>query len=205
MISTDLRVRLHASTANERCVLWLDVSLSLSYHPSTGYTGALLHGCTHRQRSALRRQLCACSSLGSHPLLIPVLLISMKQQIIGDQAQGLWRDLMTVETESGLTGAPVIGARSFQASSLTDQDIESVTRRALGIVQIAAAAGAHAKALLVLIQSIQESLKEVDRATIPTNKEHIQKAGRILLERLKSLAQTTQVKIPRANNTSDPR
>ncbi len=75
MISTDLRVRLHASTTNERCVLWLDVSLSLSYHPSTGYTGALLHGCTHRQRSALRRQLCACSSLGSHPLLIPVLLI----------------------------------------------------------------------------------------------------------------------------------
>ena len=152
-----------------------------------------MHGCTHRQRDDLRRQLCAFAPLGSQPLLIPVLLISMKQKIVGEQVQELWDGLMEVETESGLTGAPLIGAHPYSASSLTEQNIDYVTRQALGIVQIAAASGMHSKALLILIQSIQDSIKEVNVVTVPANKEHIHKAGRILSERLTFVAQTTQI------------
>lgn len=174
-------------------VLWLTASLSISYYPSKGNTRALLHGCTHSQRDALRGQLRAFSSLAPHPLLIPLLLITMKKQLIDNQEQQLWKSLVDIETQSGLTGAPAIGARSHSASLLIDQNIEIVTRRALGIVQIATYAGTHAKSLLVMIQSIQESVNKVNAATSHPHKDCIEKAGLILSERLTFLAQTTQV------------
>lgn len=174
-------------------VLWLTVSLSLSYCPSKGNTRALLFGCTRSQRAALREQLRAFSSLASHPLLIPVLLINMKQRLIADQERRLWARLVDVETKSGLTGAPAIGTKFLPVSSLTDQNIDFVTRRALGIVQIATYARTHAQALLVIFQSIQESMNKVNAATPHPNKARIEKAGLILSERLTFLAQTTQV------------
>ena len=174
-------------------VLWLNVCLSLSYCPSKGKTRALLHGCTHSQRDTIRRQLRAFSSLALHPLLIPVLFIAMKQRLIRDQEQRLWANLVNVETKSGLTGAPAIAARLLPATSLIDQNIDFVTRRALGIVQLATYAASHAKALFVVIQSIQESVKQVNAATSHPNKDQIEEAGLILSERLMFLAQTTQV------------
>ena len=117
----------------------------------------------------------------------------MKQHLIGEEESKLWTSLVDVETRSGLTGAPRMDTHPHSGSQLTEYNIEVVTIRALGVVQIATYAETHAKALLVMIEAIMESIKSVTEATPHPNKTNIEKAGSLLSERLVFLAHKTRV------------
>jgi hypothetical protein len=171
----------------------MDASLSMYYSPSKSHTRAYLHGCSEPQRFFIQQQLRAFSSIASHPLLLPVILVAMKQHLIGEEESKLWTSLVDVETRSGLTGAPRMDTHPHSGSQLTEYNIEVVTIRALGVVQIATYAETHAKALLVMIEAIMESIKSVTEATPHPNKTNIEKAGSLLSERLVFLAHKTRV------------
>jgi hypothetical protein len=171
----------------------MDASLSMYYSPSKSHTRAYLHGCSEPQIFFIQQQLRALSSIASHPLLLPVILVAMKQHLIGEQESKLWTSLVDVETRSGLTGAPRMDTHPQPGSQLTEYNIEVVTIRALGVVQIATYAETHAKALLVMIEAIIESIKSVTEVTPHPNKTNIEKAGSLLSEQLVFLAHKTRV------------
>lgn len=163
------------------------------YSPSQNHTRAYLHGCSEQQRIFIQQQLQAFSSIASHPLLLPVILVTIKQHLISEQETGLWENLVDVETSSGLTGAPRIDTYPQVGTQLIEYNIEVMTRHALGVVQIATYAETHAKALLVMIDAILESIKSVTKVTPDPNKTSIEKAGSLLSERLVFLAHKTRV------------
>jgi hypothetical protein len=174
-------------------VIWMDASLSMYYSPSKSHTRAYLHGCSEPQILFIQQQLRAFSSIASHPLLLPVILVAMKQHLIGEQESRLWTSLVDVETRSGLTGAPRMDTHPRPGNQLTEYNIEIVTMRALGVVQIATYAETHAKALLVMIEAIMESIKSVTEVTPHPNKTNVEKAGSLLSEQLVFLAHKTRV------------
>ena len=124
----------------------MNISLSLSYDPSTGMTYGLLLGCSDIQQAFINEQIKTLATLAIHPLLLPVLFSAHQQQLLNRERKELWVSLLKVETESGQTGTPVINSHTFQMMS---QDYGRVTERVLGVIQIASAWESYSKALIM--------------------------------------------------------
>lgn len=191
MVVAGLTMRL-----SSRGILELDISVSISYQPSTGAVNAFLHGCTSEQQTEVGEQLRYLSILTGNPLLLPIILAEMKMDAIKELEQKLWGDLLSVETRSGQTGAPALNAWDNQQND-GSTDWEKLAVDALSVMQIAPLAEDHAQALLVTIEEIKKMLDRLDNATQLGRGDYIRQSGHMLSEKLRFLSHGTQVTMSR--------
>jgi hypothetical protein len=173
-----------------RGILALNISLSLSHDPSTGMTSGLLLGCSDIQQAFIYEQIRTLATLASHPLLLPVLFSAHQHQLLNRERKKLWVSLLKVETESGQTGAPVIGSHMFQKKS---KDYGRITKNVLGVIQIASAWESYSKALILGIDTIQENLVYLSDMTTDSRKTAVKATATILTEWLISVRHKSNV------------
>lgn len=183
-------------------IIGLDVCASVSYQPKTGTVIALLQGCCEDEQNEVRAQLASLSSLGSHPLLLPLVLVTLRREIIHQEGRELWVRLLDMETRSGQTGAPAIRDQlpTFEnddpqssAANISDMDFQSLIRGVLGVLQRVTYAETQTNALLLTIEAMSRSVAAVSDATETPRKESITSAGAIISQRLQLLEQQTRV------------
>jgi hypothetical protein len=145
-----------------RGIIAMNIALSISYNASSGLTCALLLGCSDIQEAFVSEQIKAYSALASHPLLLPILLTTYQLRLLRRETKRLWRRLLKVETESKQTGAPVINSRFHPKKRI---DYDSITKDVLGVIQLTVSWESYTQALLLGIESIQESISYIDAKT----------------------------------------
>jgi hypothetical protein len=168
----------------------MNTSLSISHDPGSGLTCALLLGCSDVQQASIREQIKTYSLLASHPLLLPILLTGYQRGLLAIETTRLWNELVDVETESGQTGAPVING---PLSPRKRTDYKSVTIRILGVIQLGVAWESYVRALLLGIESIQESICYINSVTLDPRKKVVETATVALTERLTFLSHKSNV------------
>lgn len=173
-------------------IFLLDAALSMSFSPNDCCSRAYLWGCETQQRNFIITQLQVCRELASHPLLLPVILVEMHKNIIATECRKLWYRLVKIETQSGLTGAPLMGTDPHVGKHLTEDNIHSVTIGALGIVQIATAGQRHVKSLLPMISAVESSIVSINDLATSSTKTRTKTVGSILLEKLSFVKHQTQ-------------
>jgi hypothetical protein len=89
--------------APNRGVLGQDLSLSLSYCPSTDVTCALLLGHSEKQMAFVKDQIICFASLANHPALIPTLICTYRRYLLRELVDEQFHNLYAVEAESGQT------------------------------------------------------------------------------------------------------
>jgi hypothetical protein len=162
-----------------RGVVALNIKLSISHDPKAGRTCGILLGCSNAQISFIVEQLKMCSSLAWHPLFLPCILTSHQHELLSDETERLWKQLLRVETISGQTGAPVIGA--FQDDVPTFQDNQ---KSILGVVQLAAAWESHTNALLLAADVIKDELSQIKKISPNSRESAVDGVTRMLTEYL---------------------
>lgn len=173
-----------------RGILAMNIALSISHDPGNGMTCGLLLGCSDIQQAFIHEQIKTHAMLASHPLLLPILFTAHQQQPLNRERKRLWVSLLKVETASGQTRAPAIGSHLFPEES---QDYGKITKSVLGIIQIASAWESYSKALLLGIESIQESLKHINNNTPDTRKDILEASTAIFIEWLTSVSHKSKV------------
>jgi len=116
----------------------------------------------------------------------------MKERIIAVERDRLWKNLVSVETKSGLTGAPLVGTNPLPGGWLRERNAEFVTIQALGVVQIATSAVMHAKGLLLILNAIKGSIESISKLAQQPAKGQIEQIGSVLLEKLILLEHRTR-------------
>jgi hypothetical protein len=168
----------------------MNISLSLSYNPSTCMTNGLLLGCSDIQQAFVHEQIKTLATLASHPLLLPVLFSAHQLQLLNRERKQLWVSLLKVETESGQTGAPVINSNIFPKKS---KNYGRITKHVLGVVQIASAWESYSKALILGIDSIQDNLIYLNDLTTGPRKATVKAVATVLTEWLTSVRHKSNV------------
>ena len=112
------------------------------------------------------------------------MLVEIHKNIIATECSKMWYRLVKIETQSGLTGAPLIGTNPYAGKPLNEDNIHTVTIGALGIVQAATAGQRHAKSLLPMINAIESSIVSINTLATSSTKSTIEMVGSILLEKL---------------------
>lgn len=160
----------------------MNIALSISHDPGTGKTSALLLGCSDLQQAFIREQIKTLGGLVSHPLLLPVLFSAHQEQLLNREKDRLWVLLLEVETDSGQTGAPALG---IYRSSIDAQDYDNITKRVLGVIQLASSWEMRTKELILGLEAIQESLDHLATITPEARKAALQESSGVLLEWLR--------------------
>ena len=95
---------------------------------------------------------------------------------------------------TGVTGAPIIGDQHQPSADLREKkDVNEITKKIIGLIQLATAAEKHAKTLLTVLEALQSCIH-----TIPSRgpqHETMKKTGQMLLKRLGFIAQKTEILI----------
>ena len=173
-----------------RGILAMNIALSISYDPNSGLSSALLLGCSDTQQSFVREQLKTNYALADHPLILPILFTTYQRRLLNKERKRLWVSLLEVETQSGRTGAPAIGSRVPQDQL---RDYESITNGVLGIIQLTAAWESYTKALLLGIESIQESITYNSAKAPVSRKAKVEAAAVVLSEWLTFVSHKSNV------------
>ena len=168
----------------------MNISLSLSYEPTSGMTYGLLLGCSDFQQAFILEQIRTLAAHAIHPMLLPVLFSAHQQQLLNRERKRLWVSLLKVETESGQTGAPVINTHIFQ-NKLRDYD--HITKCVLGVIQIASAWESYSKALILGIDTVQESLIHLECVVLGLKKAKVEAASATFKEWLTSVRHMSNV------------
>lgn len=174
----------------------MNISLSISHDTSSGLTCALLYGCSDVQQAFIQEQVKACAPLASHPLLLPALLTGYQRGLLGKETKRLWNQLVDVETESGQTGAPVVDGmcrRWPDPPSKSRIDYKSVTIGILGVIQLGVTWESYIRALLLGIETIQDSISHISTVTPAMRKKAVETTAATLTERLTFLSHKSNV------------
>ena len=174
-------------------ILNLDLSLSISYDSSRGWTCALLNGCSTTQQASIQRQITEWAALANHPLLLPIILATMKRQTIADENSLLWNILVDVETRSGVNEAPALIALHPPRERSEERNFENITKDALVVIQRASYVETHTKSLLLFLEAMKDIILEIN-ATVPEErKRDMEMAGSLLSERMEFITHKTRV------------
>lgn len=178
-----------------RGIVAVDFKLSISHNPKTGQTYGLLLGCAHLQMAFLVEELKKCSLFAWHPLLLPCLLTSHHQELLGNETQNLWSRLIGIETISGQTGAPAIGAPVIGAlrAIRNEGDFLDMIKGILGVVQLTAAWQSHANGVILSIEVIKDGLFWIKDITPGSRKTAIDAVTQTLVEYLQLLSHMSKV------------
>jgi hypothetical protein len=126
--------------------------------------------------------------LAWHPLLLPCLLTNNHQDILNEETQSLWEQLINVETVSGQTGAPAVDSFISEEVPFTD-----TMKGILGVVQLTAAWQSHGNGVLLTVNAIEKFLYQVHTMTPKLRKKKVNAVNNMLLEYIQLLAQRTKV------------
>jgi hypothetical protein len=154
----------------------------------TSRTCGILLGCSDAQVAFIAEQLSTCSSLAWHPLFLPCLLTSQQYEVLNDETERLWMQLLQVETISGQTGAPVISSLRDDTSSLS-----SGVKSILGVVQLASAWESHTNALLLAADAIQDELLRIKEKSPESRKSKVDSVTEMLTEYLQLAVHKSKV------------
>ena len=173
-----------------RGIIAINIALSMSYDPNTGLTCGLLHGYSNAQQAFVCEQVKIFSAIASHPLLLPVLFSAYLRQFLRIERDRLWDRLLRVETQSGQTGAPVLGVTLRRHES---DSYNNIILGAMEIIQLASAWESYTEALLLSIDSIQECIGHVKAIIPPERSKTIQITTDILTDRLAFIGHKSKV------------
>jgi hypothetical protein len=140
----------------------MNIAVSISHEPVSGLTCALLLGCSPLQAEFIHRQVREYAVLASHPLLLPTLFTGYQRRLLNFETSELWRKLLEVESKSGQTGAPAINSHLYVSQGV---DYNTITIGVLEIIQLTSAWESYTQALLLGIESIQESIGYINAVT----------------------------------------
>ena len=173
-----------------RGIIAINIALSMSHDPCTGLTCGLLHGYSSAQQAFVCEQMRNFSAIASHPLLLPVLFSTYLRQLLRNESDRLWDRLLQVETQSGQTGAPVLGVTLRRHES---DSYDNIILGAMEILQLASAWEGYTEVLLLIIDSIQECIGHVKAITPPERSTTVQITADILTERLTFISHKSKV------------
>ncbi|KAK4161188.1 hypothetical protein QBC43DRAFT_100637 [Cladorrhinum sp. PSN259] len=183
---------------SSRGVLESDMTVSIAYHSATRTVNAFLHGCTSDQQEEVVRQLKTFSPLARHPLLLPVILTEMRLDEIKEWRERMWRFLLHVETRSGQTGAPTLGALLRPAmKDKSEEDWGKLAVDALTVMQVAATMEDHANGLQLILTEISGVLHDLEHEVQPEGEKCILQSGRMLSEKIRFLSHDVSINISR--------
>jgi hypothetical protein len=168
-----------------RGILAIDLALSLSHCPKTRVTYALLLGRSERQAAFIQQQIQQLAQIAHHPAFLPTLVCTYHRTLLQRLCDRANNDLFNVETDSGQTWAPVYD--EFGLLPQGNCDDAEITKRALGVIQMATAWEAYVKAVLSDVESLQEFIEHVNTLTPTARKDVVRAEGEILDERLRFL------------------
>jgi len=168
-----------------RGILAIDLALSLSHCPKTGATYALLLGRSERQAAFIKQQIQELATIAHHPAFLPTLVCTYHRTLLQRLSDHAMNELLSVETDSGQTWAPVYD--EFGLHPPGNCDDANITKRALGVIQMATAWESYAKAMLSDVESIQEFVAHVNTLTPVRRRDVVRAEGEILDERLRFL------------------
>jgi hypothetical protein len=168
-----------------RGILAIDLALSLSHCPKTGATYALLLGRSERQAAFIKQQIQELATIAHHPAFLPTLVCTYHRTLLQRLSDQAMNELFSVETDSGQTWAPVYD--EFGLHPQGNCDDANITKRALGVIQMATAWESYAKAMLSDVESIQEFVAHVNTLTPMRRRDVVRAEGKILDERLRFL------------------
>ncbi|KAH9886099.1 hypothetical protein F4778DRAFT_759022 [Xylariomycetidae sp. FL2044] len=134
------------------------ISLSLSYTPSTGTTNAVLIGSTPSEALAwLEDDIHHLSHLAPHPFLLPVLVCQRLAEAIRATVDDAFDHLHRVEMRSGQTSILTADERGrpVPRGRCDDPDLPL---EILGVPQLAAALAAYARAHRLTVASVRREL-----------------------------------------------
>ena len=171
-------------------ILPMDIALSVSHEPTSGLTCALLLGCSNLQAKFLRKEVKTYAMLAGHPLLLPTLLTGYQQQLLTRETAKSWDGLLKVETLSGQTGVPVADSHLYEND---DTSFDNITKGVLSVIQLTGTWESGTQALLLCIESVQESINYVSTVTPHQKEEFVTKIASILTERLIFLTHKSKV------------
>jgi len=130
--------------------------------------------------------------VSGHPLLLPVILVEMGMDALEAGERMLWTQLLDLEKQSGQTVARAVYLRGEETKRANVVDYGKLAVGVLGITQLTPSLRSHNDSLLLVIEEIDESMKQVSTVTPPPEKKYIEQAGEILSEKLRFLAQSTK-------------
>ncbi len=118
-------------------ILGMDIALSISYNHSIGTTTALLLGTSDVQTAFILHQLKKLAPLASHPLLLPTLITGYFRTILESYTGTLWRNLLGLEHEGGVSGVPLYDQDGpLPVVDAKDRDYDKITTSLLGLIQL---------------------------------------------------------------------
>ena len=164
-----------------RGILLMDLALSISHDLATGLTRGLLLGCSAKQQEFVIHELRNIGPLACHPLLLPVLITEYHRSLINRLGTDLWARLLSVETTSGQTGAPVMGADDVPRES---NDYDTLIKGALNVIQLSAAWETHTQTLLLGAETIQQNISRLNMLSQDYDARYIVDTSAALAERL---------------------
>jgi hypothetical protein len=170
----------------------MDIALSISYDHETGKTCALLLGCSDLQTAFIIRQLKSLAGLTSHPILLPTLMSGYFRSILETYTQTLWRNLLNLEHESGVTGVPLYD-RDGPLPTVKCEDYTPITTALLGLIQLGLSWENYVKQLLFMVETIQECRTHVNFVTADAGRECIRNKAAILDERLRFISHKASI------------
>ena len=168
-----------------RGILAIDIALSLSHCIETRSTYALLLGRSNLQAAFIRQQVEELAKIAHHPAFLPTLVCSYHRTLLQKLSDSLNNDLFNVETDSGQTWTPIYNPRGFRRPG--DCDDANITKRALGVIQLATAWEAYAKAVLCNIETIRDFMRYATSLVPEHRRSYVQLEDEIFHERLRFL------------------
>ena len=160
----------------------MDMAMSISHDPDSNLTCGLLLTRSDEQTAFVTKELERYKAIATYPLLLPLLFSDYQRQLLNEEGERLWFELLKMETQTGQTGVPVM----FMDVDLqrTNNDFDEMIKGVLHIVQLAAGWITYTESLLLVIEAIQVSLEYIHNTTPHSRQDHIEATESVLVEYL---------------------
>lgn len=160
----------------------MNMVMSISYDPNSGLSCGVLLTWSDEQTAFISEELKGYYAIAGYPLLLPILFTAYQRRLLHQEGKRIWRRLLQVETASGQTGVPIMGAKFHALPAKSDFD--GMTKGALEVVQLAAAWVNYTEILVSAIEAIQESIRHINTTTPHARLDYVETAESVMVEYL---------------------
>ena len=165
-----------------RGVLAMNMVMSISYDPNSGLTCGVVLTWSDEQTAFISEEIKGYYAMAGYPLLLPILFVAYQRRLLHQEGKRLWGRLLEVETASGQTGVPMVGAEFHALSAKSNFD--GMTKGALEVVQLAAAWVNYTEVLTSAIEAIQDSIRHVNTTIPHARLDYVETAESVMVEYL---------------------